>query len=373
VYSLKEDLTAFIRALFSYFKAKCKAVAFNIERFKNFSVSALMWRRGAVQQTVWHGSMLGLVSVGVLTAGVFGGSSIVSSSFPGVGGGDPRFAQTFEPYPEGVVVASSQETQTAISQKPRSETVNYTVQGGDTLSSIAEKFGISTDTIKWANEMDNIQSIKPGQVLKILPVSGVEITVKSGDTLQSVAKKYQADAQAIVDFPFNDVPDDFSLRAGQTLVVPEGQPPETAVKPKPKLQPQYIAQGPSSPIFGALGGGNFVWPTTTVGISQYFAWYHPGIDMPNPSAPAVAASDGGTVVFAGWDPTGYGNRVDINHGNGYLTRYAHLSNIYVTDGEQVNRGESIGRMGSTGRSTGTHLHFEIHYKGVAINPLAILR
>jgi murein DD-endopeptidase MepM/ murein hydrolase activator NlpD len=117
-----------------------------------------------------------------------------------------------------------------------------------------------------------------------------------------------------------------------------------------------------------------MWPTSTSGISQYFAWYHPGLDMPNRSAPGVAASDGGTVVVAGWpDNYGYGNRVVVDHGNGYRTLYAHLSNVYVSVGQQVSRGQVVGQMGSTGRSTGTHLHFEIHYKGIAVNPLAILK
>jgi murein DD-endopeptidase MepM/ murein hydrolase activator NlpD len=208
-----------------------------------------------------------------------------------------------------------------------------------------------------------------------LPVSGISHVVKSGDTLESVAKKYTADAQAILDFPFNDVPDDFKLKVGQTLIVPDGTPPESKSTPKPKYQPQYLA-GPSAkgPSFSAPNGGSFIWPTTFQMISTYFAWWHPGIDLPNRAAPAVGAADGGTVVVAGWpDGYGYGNRVVIDHGNGYQTLYAHLSNIYVSVGQHVSKGQSIGQMGSTGRSTGTHLHFEIHFKGVAVNPLAILK
>lgn len=371
--SNKEDLKALLVACIWYTKHKITKLMFRFEEFKNFSVSALMWRRGSMQKVVWHGSMVGLASVGLLTSGVFGGGSLVSSSYPGVGGPDPRFVDSFEPFPEGVIAQESQDTQTKVSQKPRSEVIDYKVQSGDTLSSIANKFNISTDTIKWTNDLGDIHTLKPGQILKILPVTGVAVTVKSGDTLQSVAKRYQADAQAIVDFPFNGVPDDFTLRSGQVLIVPDGQPPEVA-KPKVRLQPQYIAQGPSSPVFGAYGGGSFVWPATTVGISQYFVWYHPGIDLPNPSAPGVAASDGGTVILAGWpDNAGYGNRVVLDHGNGYKTLYAHLSNVYVSSGQTVSRGQVIGKMGSTGRSTGIHLHFEIHYKGVPVNPLGILK
>ena len=204
-----------------------------------------------------------------------------------------------------------------------------------------------------------------------MPVSGVSHVVKSGDTLESVAKKYTAESQAVVDFPFNDVPDDFKLSVGQTLIIPDGQPPQTAPKARP--QPRYIAQGPSSPGFQALGGGVFVWPTSG-GISQHYSWYHKGIDIPNRAAPGVGASDGGTVVVAGWlDGYGYGNRVVIDHNNGYRSLYAHLSNIYVSVGQSISRGQIIGQMGSTGRSTGTHLHFEIHYRGVPVNPLAILK
>ncbi len=331
-----------------------------------------MHRRGKFQRHVIHTSIIGLASVGILTSGVMGGDSLLASSFPSAtGSADPRQIQTFDPNAQGITLNSLIDFKTSVSSKPRSEIIDYEVKSGETISQIAEKFGVSTDTIKWANDLESKDSIKPGDKLKILPVSGVAVTVKSGDSLESIAKKYTADAQAVLDYPFNDVPDDFKLKTGQVLIVPDGSPPEAPAAPRPKIQPQYIAQGPA---FSAPGGGNFAWPTSTPGISQYFAWYHPGIDMPNPAAPPVTASDGGTVVVAGWpDNYGYGNRVMIDHGNGYQTLYAHLSNIYVSPGQTVSRGAIIGQMGSTGRSTGTHLHFEIHFKGVALNPLAILK
>lgn len=374
--SLKDDGKALLRAFGWYSRRKTIYFSNRFEGFKNYSVELLMHRRGALQKRFWHGSMVGLASVGLLTSGLFGGQNIVSSSFPGVGGADPRFADSFEPFPAGPILAQQQDTHTNISQKPRSEIIDYKVQSGDTLSGIAQKFGITAETIQWANNIDDVSSIKPSQTLKILPVSGVTHTVQSGDTLQSIAKKYQADAQAILDFPFNDIPDDFQLKSGQILIIPDGEPPETKVPAKKKapVQPQYIAQGPSSPVFEAPGGANFVWPTRSVGISQYFSWYHPGVDLPNPAQPPVAAADSGMVIVAGWpDSYGYGNRVVINHGNGYQSLYAHLSNIYVSIGQTVSRGQVIGQMGSTGRSTGSHLHFEIHYHGVSINPLSILK
>lgn len=369
--SLNDDLKALLHALIWYSKRKIKYFAREFEGFKNFVKDILMAGRGIHQKRFWHGSMVMLVLVGILTSGVLGGQSLISATFPGIGGPDPRFVSAFEPFPNGPIVAGFQDPLTSISQKPRSETIDYKVESGDTISSIAQKFGISSDTIKWANDLIS-DAIKPGQVLKILPVTGVSYIVKSGDTLESVAKKFSAEQQPILDFPFNDIPDDLSLKVGQLLIIPDGSPPEIKA-PKPKPQPQYLAQGPGSPAFSAPGGAQFIWPAGGT-LTQYFSWYHPGIDIADRSAPGIAAADGGTVMVAGWpDAQGYGNRVVIDHGNGYTSLYAHLSNIYVSAGQTVSRGQLIGQMGSTGRSTGTHLHLEIRYKGVALNPLAILK
>lgn len=369
--SILDDIQALGRALIWYSQRKIIYLSAHFETFKNFVKEVLMQGRGIHQKRFWHGSIIALALVGIATSGVLGGQSIISATYPGIGGPDPRFAQAFEPFPAGPIIQGFQDPHTQISQKPRSEIEEYEVESGDTLSSIAQKKGISIDTIKWANDL-SADAIKPGQTLKILPVSGIAYTVKSGDTLESVAKKYSAEQQAIVDFPFNDVPDDFALKKGQLLIVPDGSPPEIP-KPKARPQPQYLAQGPQSPAFQAPFGAQFIWPAGGQ-ISQYFAWYHPGVDIANRSAPGIAASDGGTVVVAGWpDSQGYGNRVVIDHGNGYRSLYAHLSNVYVSVGATISRGQLIGQMGSTGRSTGTHLHMEIHYKGVPINPLAILK
>lgn len=369
--SLQDDFRSLLSALVWYSHRKIIYLSKGFEDFKNFVKDVLMQGRGIHQKRFWHGSIISLASVGILTSGVFGGQSLISSTYPGIGGPDPRFTEAFEPFPNGPLVSGSQDPHTDISEKPRSEIIDYRVESGDTLSSIANKFGISADTIRWANDLKK-DAIKPGQVLKILPVTGVSYSVKSGDTLESVAKKFSAEQQPILDFPFNDVPDDLSLKAGQLLIIPDGSPPEVKA-PKPRIQPQYLAQGPSSPAFAAPGGGQFIWPAGG-SLTQYFSWYHPGIDIANRSAPGVAASDGGTVVVAGWpDSNGYGNRVVVDHGNGYTSLYAHLSNIYVSVGATVSRGQLLGQMGSTGRSTGTHLHLEIHYKGLALNPLSILK
>lgn len=364
------DLKALLHALVWYSKLKIKYFSYHFETFKNLVVKLLMQGRGIHQKRFWHGSIIILAIVGILTSGTLGGESLISASYPGVGGPDPRFASAFEPFPNGPVITGLTDPQTKVSQKPRSEIEDYVVGNGDTISTIAQKKGISVDTIKWANDITKTDQIKPGQTIKILPVSGISHIVKAGDTLESVAKKYSAEEQGILDFPFNDVPDDFKLKVGQLLIIPDGSPPEILL-PKPK--PQYLAQGPASSAFQAPFGAQFIWPTGGQ-ITQYFAWYHPGVDIANRTAPGISAADGGTVIVAGWpDNSGYGNRVILDHGNGYVSLYGHLSNIYVSVGQTVSRGQLIGQMGSTGRSTGTHLHLEIHYKGVALNPLAILK
>lgn len=365
------DLKSLFKFLLIYQGKKTARIVKGLEGFKNKAVEILMHRRGSMQKYFFHASMLGLVLVGLVSSGIFGSDAILVKSFPGVGDPDPTTIETFDPNASGLSLKSLVDFKTSVSEKPRSEIIEYEVENGDTLSSIAQKFNISQDTIKWANDMEDKDAIKPGQKLKILPVTGVAYTVKSGDTLESIAKKFDTGSQGILDFPFNDVPDDQKVKVGQLLIVPDGVPAEARATPRP--QTQIIATGPKT-TFSAPGGANFMWPTTFQMITTNFAWWHPGIDMANRAAPGVAASDGGRVIVAGWpDNYGYGNRIMIDHGNGYQTLYAHLSNIYVSVGQTVSRGQTIGQMGSTGRSTGTHLHFEIRYKGVAVNPLAILR
>lgn len=369
---LATDLYQFLLFITKYLRSKVIRLAHRLEMLKNVSVDLLMFKRGMNQKKVWHGSMIALCAFGIVTSGIVGGQTIVSSSFPGVGGVDPRFATVATASLDDPILNSLQDTHTNVSDKPRDKIVEHLVKSGETISTIAKMYAIDADTIKWANDLDNVNTIKPGESLQILPVPGVAHKVAAGDTLESVAKKYSAESQGIVDFPFNDLPDDFKLRVGQVLIVPDGIPPAAKAPVRSRPSSQFLAS-PNSPTFNAPGGGQFIWPTTG-GITQYFAWYHPGVDIANRGAPGIVASDGGVVSVAGWpDGYGYGNRVQIDHGNGYTTLYAHLSNIFVTGGNRISRGQTIGRMGSTGRSTGVHLHFEIRFKGIAVNPLAILK
>ncbi len=260
---------------------------------------------------------------------------------------------------------------TLISNLPKGETTEYRVQEGDTVSSISQKFGVNIDTIIWENDLKSVGSIKVGQMLKILPVSGVKHTVKRGETIYSIAKDFQVDAQNIVDYPFNTFANDetFALSAGQELIVPDG------IKPKEIIVDRtiYLART-VAPIPGVVGEGNFMWPTSGA-ISQRYAWYHQAVDIANRSNPDVVASQGGTVVTAGWNAGGYGNYVVVDHGNGYKTLYAHLLNnsISVKAGQRVSQGQKLGVMGSTGRSTGVHLHFEVISDKGKLNPLDVLK
>jgi len=326
---------------------------------KKIFVTRLYKQRGKQAKRFIHSGMAGITALGVMI------TPIVAQEFPG-SQVNPWESQA----PPAVLSLSSTDTTETIvgSKQARGETEEYTVQEGDTLSVIAQKFGVSVDTIKWANDIESEKSIKAGQKIRILPLDGVSHKVKKGDTVFSIAKKYDVDPQAVVDYPFNAFRDDetFELAIGQELLVPGG------ILPAQRASAPRVRQ--ITPDAGTVvASGSFVWPVQGR-ITQNWIWYHPGIDIANKSLPPVLAADAGTVTVAGWpDNYGYGNRIVIDHGNGTKTLYAHLSGINVIPGQTVRRGDVIGRMGSTGRSTGPHLHFEIIRGGVKINPLSVLR
>lgn len=361
-----KEFVDFVRAIFFYSTHRLHKTGLNFEKFKNLIVDILMVRRGANTSMFVHGSVIGLALVVLIGGGVLTSTSVVSGSYPGVAA-NPLVASSATTQDLGVI-SSSITPVTLISEKPRDKVVDYTAKSGDTVSSIAKDFAVTEETILWENNLVSSSKLKEGQTLRILPVPGIAYKVKSGDTIFSVAKTYQANAQAIIDFPFNDIGDDFALKTGSTLIIPDGAPPEKA-KPAPT---QYLAQGQKQDFgIADLGSSQFGWPASG-GITQYFSWYHPGIDIANLAGGPIHASDSGTIVHASWDSSGYGNMILVDHGNGYVTRYGHLSVIYVSVGQKVTKGEVLGMMGSTGRSTGTHLHFEIMKEGTHLNPYAML-
>lgn len=250
----------------------------------------------------------------------------------------------------------------------------YIVRGGDTISTIASSFGVSTDTILWANNLSDTDFIKPGQTLKIPPTSGVVHTIASGDTISSIAKKYKADENKILEF--NKLPDASAIEVGQTLIIPGGsiEPPPTPVR-------VATSSGTSSgSIFSTnappsvhSSGTRLQWPTVNHKINQYFTWRHTGIDIEADLGTPIYAAEAGRVITAqgGWNG-GYGNYIIIDHGNGMQTVYGHASRLYVHAGETVSRGQTIAGAGTTGRSTGIHLHFEVRINGARLNPFSYL-
>ncbi len=269
---------------------------------------------------------------------------------------------------------------TNIPPRTRHEVEKYTVQGGDTVSDIAQAFGVSADSILWANAKleDNPDMLSLGQVLNIPPSTGVLYTVVKGDTVQKIAAKFKttkvsADqlVQNIIKSEFNQELHDlkepeYALNAGQFLMVPGGV--------KPYVAPYVTAVGGVVPSTAARGTGNFGWPVSGR-ITQKYWTRHPGIDIAAPQGTPVYAADAGYVTFAAWDRerVSYGNMILINHGNGYVTRYGHLSAFIVGAGASVKKGQLIGRVGNTGNSTGPHTHFEIIRNGVRLNPFGYLR
>ncbi len=221
----------------------------------------------------------------------------------------------------------------------------YTVREGDSLSMIAEMFGVTANTILWANDLSSAKSIKPGQTLIILPIAGVRHVVKSGDTIASIAKKYEGDAEEIV--AYNQLEEDEALSVGATVIVPGGAL-HTAVAAKP------TSSGAKSV------GGSFSHPAPgsikTQGIHGYNA-----VDFASGVGTAIRAAAAGEVIVSkstGWNG-GYGQYIVVKHANGSQTLYAHLSSNSVGVGASVSAGQVIGAMGNTGKSTGPHLHFEV--------------
>jgi LysM repeat protein len=281
---------------------------------------------------------------------------------------------------DGILSQRSVSTTTADTLAPRESVITYEVGNGDTLSTIAHKFGITLNTLIWANNLTVRSVIKPGDDLKILPVSGVEHTVKSGDTAIAIAKKYGVNSADIL--AYNNLPTGGALPIGKKLIIPGGE----FVAPAPVSSAKTIAvkniftapPSGTTPSSDKPAAGKMTWPTDLKYIVRGLSWTHTGLDIDcnghanGTSTNTNYAAADGIVQFAG-TKGGYGNAVEINHGNGVVTRYGHFQSLYVKAGEQVTAGTPLGRCGSTGNSTGTHLHFEVIVNGKFKNPFDYLR
>lgn len=259
---------------------------------------------------------------------------------------------------------------------PRENIEEYVVQDGDTLSTIAARYGISLNTLLWANSLTVRSIVKPGQALKILPVSGVAHTVKSGDTVARLAKSYGVSEDQIL--AYNNIDDAAGLQVSATLVIPGGELKAPAPTTRRQAVTSIFTSTPSTAAVKTSTGAKMIWPTDLTYIVRGRSWYHTGVDIDcnghyngTSTNDNYAAADG-IVQFAG-SKSGYGITVEINHGNGIVTRYGHHQSLYVTNGQSVSAGTPIGRCGSTGNSSGTHLHFEVVANGSFMNPLEYIR
>lgn len=254
----------------------------------------------------------------------------------------------------------------------RLDLVTYVIRSGDTVSDVAYRYGVSTDTVVWANDIANLHFVLPGDSLRIPPMSGVLHTVADGETLDGLANKYKVTIEDVMAVRMNQIPDSGVLTAGQSIMFPGGIMP-VPVAPSPMVSsgvPGGGSGGGSAAVIAPPGRLN--WPASGF-ISQYFSWGHQAIDIAAPVGKPLYAVNGGVIKIAatGWQG-GYGNYVDIDHGDGFISRYSHLSSFAVQQGQSVSKGQVIGYIGLTGITTGPHVHFELHYQGKRVNPLPYL-
>ena len=293
---------------------------------------------------------------------------------------------------------------TTIPDRPRKDVTNYTIKAGDTLFGIAGEFGLKPETIFWSNKgtlNDNIHLISPGVTIVIMPVDGVYTIADGKTSFAQLAKTYSVsgtvDPNSIINSQYNHfsgkTPDD-DPAWGTPVVIPGG----TSTFSVPAVitastsssgssgsssssgggQVTYgFMQGMAGSCYGVKGGGGttaWISPLSSYTVTQPFAPWHSGIDLANVLGTPVHAADTGVVAYSGWVPAnwGYGQLVVLDHGNGWTTYYAHLNSIAVRCGQTVPRGGLIGAVGTTGNSSGPHLHFETRWQNVPTNPASII-
>ncbi len=249
----------------------------------------------------------------------------------------------------------------------------YEVQAGDTASSIAERFGLEEATVLFNNwDIYDPNQLGVGQRLQLPPVDGLVYTVQSGDTFDVLMQRYQADEAATLAYPANAISSPEQINAGQQLLLVHGS------ASLPAVSSSAASAGGAESSVQVWTEPSFVLYLRYDKITDYFGTaransvgYHTGVDFTAPVGELIGAAAGGRISVATWDPS-YGNWVEIDHGGGYRSRYAHLDIINVREGQWVDQGDYIGTVGNTGNSSGAHLHFEIIVNGQAVNPLAWL-
>ncbi|MCB2179722.1 peptidoglycan DD-metalloendopeptidase family protein [bacterium] len=279
---------------------------------------------------------------------------------------------------------------TEIPARARTDVTSYEVLPGESVFTIADKFSLEPETILWGNYEtlhDNPRVIDVGQILTILPTNGIYYQFHTGETLTSIAQNFGVTVEDIIEYPGNNLdpyeidPENPAIPDGTWIIIPGGTreledwgPP--AISRENPAVAQYYGPGSCGAVYsGPVGDGIFSWPAVSTFISGYH--YDPGIheaiDIGGVEGSPIYAADSGVVVYSGGSNYGYGNLVVIDHGNGWQTAYAHLLYSSVTCGQSVYRGDTIGALGSTGNSTGPHLHFEMNSSIYGkVNPLDYL-
>jgi LysM repeat protein len=273
---------------------------------------------------------------------------------------------------------------TNIPTRPRTKVIDYTVTTGDSVFGIAQSFNLKPETILWANYdqlNDSPDMLNPGMELNVPPINGVYYQWQEGDTIESVASKFDAKVDDILGWEGNNFDlTNPQVEIDQWIMIPDGHREfrqwlvPTIARSNSGVSKLALGPGACEGNYsGAYGSGAFAWPTSNHVLSGNDYWSgHLGIDIAGAVGDGVFASDAGVIVFAGWANGGYGNMVMIDHGNGYQTLYAHLSAVNVGCGQSVGSGSYIGAVGSTGNSTGAHLHFETRYLGGFLSPWYVL-
>ncbi len=296
------------------------------------------------------------------------------------------------PAPEGEAGTSIQVARnpydpfTLIPDRPRRNVIGYTIVEGDTIFTIAERYGLRPETIAWSNDRSIIGNLRPGQVINVLPVDGVYHTTIGSRTIAEIAAEYGiSDPYQIIDSEYNNLfgaTPETVLPSGTHVVIPGGEAEQISWNPRVEREGGESQSGGNFVVFapgeaGSCGrvsnvGGSF-WasPIDSYTFVRGFTSWHTGVDLSASEGAPVKAANGGVVIFAGWNSWGYGNTVVLSHGP-FSTLYGHLSSINVGCGQAVSAGQVIGGVGSTGNSSGPHLHFEIRYLDAPQNPTATI-
>lgn len=266
---------------------------------------------------------------------------------------NPEKSSGTAPIVGSTLVADIALSETAPVDGGNTQISSYIVRDGDTLSGIAKMFGVSVNTIVWANDINRASGLRVGQTIVILPVTGISYTIAKGDTIKGIASRYKADVDEIL--RYNDLTLESTIVVGRNIIIPDAEI-RVVVPTRTVSAGVNIAHDTNVPEYSGYYDRPISGGTKTQGLHGYNA-----VDLAAPVGTPIYASASGKVIVSatgGWNG-GYGNMVIISHANGTQTVYAHNSKNLVVIGQYVEKGQKIALMGATGKSTGSHVHFEI--------------